>query len=682
MDKTKQRRTIRVEKLPDSQSSSREVKHAKTTDAVKTSQIFYYEEEEAGRRDANKDLELHHSVCEELCRTMNRIKELKADQSSGSKAELEDLQMHGALQFISLKKLNRIAHFRSKKVRHATSDAKLKIDQHHLKLQNLLYEVAHLEKEMSKCLQFKSKHEEISLVPVEQFYDEASEDISKPDVTRNNPHELTLARLHWELEQRKRLSLKLKEAAGLKNQIMSNVQLKRDNLDSLQPKLTSVMQATKPVQEHLGMLFDQKRQQYRTALYLPSPLYVLYVQATAYAEACDKHLSVSIQGDVDVARAMEQTTTVTQEENDVDDVEEQEKTAEVRRHRTTSVHDRTHNLLRKHPLSITMAISNSRDKSQLTLTVYFLPSLNFATASVTLVPHETATTISGGDLLLPDNLLSCLYPGDDGTVSPNPANTYLPTGDEWTKNLEVTGRPYRWVQWLCGLQFLEDDPSKVSVPLSRSYMADTVQRLRARVHDRLSLQKQLAAFEQGIIPVPAESMSLYPAKISSRLSQWKRSTFQDFTACVHTERLVEADLAKPTDMYFTASVQRGTATMSVHVVIGHDYPTSIPLLALSIHWAGIVHTALNDEAVRDMEAEVNVHTVNGNGTHSDTRIVLTQQLQHLLVCLDVYLETFEPKPLTNAKEFARERICSRLARGRSRARPYKYISQLCFFTQR
>jgi len=45
-------------------------------------------------------------------------------------------------------------------------------------------------------------------------------------------------------------------------------------------------QATKPVQEHLGMLIDQKRHQYRTALYLPSPLYVLYVQAAAYAEAC------------------------------------------------------------------------------------------------------------------------------------------------------------------------------------------------------------------------------------------------------------------------------------------------------------------------------------------------------------------------------------------------------------
>ena len=46
-----------------------------------TLQIFNYEEEEAGRRDPNKDLEMHESVCLELCRTITRIKDLKADQS-------------------------------------------------------------------------------------------------------------------------------------------------------------------------------------------------------------------------------------------------------------------------------------------------------------------------------------------------------------------------------------------------------------------------------------------------------------------------------------------------------------------------------------------------------------------------------------------------------------------------
>jgi len=73
--------------------------------------------------------------------------------------------------------------------------------------------------------------------------------------------------------------------------------------------------------------------------------------------------------------------------------------------------------------------------------------------------------------------------------------------DEWSKNIEETGRPYCWVQWLCGLQFLDNDPSKVSVPLSRSHMSDTVQRLRTRVYDRLSLQKQLAAFGSSLTVV-------------------------------------------------------------------------------------------------------------------------------------------------------------------------------------
>ena len=39
----------------------------------------------------------------------------------------------------------------------------------------------------------------------------------------------------------------------------------------------------------------------------------------------------------------------------------------------------------------------------------------------------------------------------------------------------------------------------------------------------------VALTEQGLIPVPSNCMSMYPAKISSRLTQWKRSTYQDFT---------------------------------------------------------------------------------------------------------------------------------------------------------
>ena len=65
-----------------------------------------------------------------------------------------------------------------------------------------------------------------------------------------------------------------------------------------------------------------------------------------------------------------------------------------------------------------------------------------------------------------------------------------------------------------------------------------------------------------------------------------------------TKRLTDAGLATADDMFFVATVQRGTVTMTVNVAVGRDYPTSTPSLALSIQCAGLMHTALNDEAVR------------------------------------------------------------------------------------
>lgn len=50
----------------------------------------------------------------------------------------------------------------------------------------------------------RSKHEEIELVSVNEFYEEAPPEISKPEITTDDPHQQTLARLDWELEQRKR----------------------------------------------------------------------------------------------------------------------------------------------------------------------------------------------------------------------------------------------------------------------------------------------------------------------------------------------------------------------------------------------------------------------------------------------------------------------------------------------
>lgn len=45
-------------------------------------------------------------------------------------------------------------------------------------------------------------------------------------------------------------------------------------------------QASLPVQQYLSMPFEQTQKQTEIARHLPPPLYVLFVQANAYSEAC------------------------------------------------------------------------------------------------------------------------------------------------------------------------------------------------------------------------------------------------------------------------------------------------------------------------------------------------------------------------------------------------------------
>ena len=56
------------------------------------------------------------------------------------------------------------------------------MDAFNLQLQNLLYEVLHLKKEVTKCINYKSADEAMDLVPVNQFYEEAPGTTSRPEV--------------------------------------------------------------------------------------------------------------------------------------------------------------------------------------------------------------------------------------------------------------------------------------------------------------------------------------------------------------------------------------------------------------------------------------------------------------------------------------------------------------------
>ncbi|XP_038619581.1 THO complex subunit 5 homolog isoform X1 [Tachyglossus aculeatus] len=659
----------------------------------------YSEEGEVDVRDANKDYELYKHTCLELQRIMAEIQDLKSKGSKENAAEIEERRVQSCVLFMTLKKLNRLAHIRLKKGRDQTHEAKQKVDAYHLQLQNLLYEVMHLQKEITKCLEFKSKHEEIELVSVDEFYKEAPPDISKSDVTVGDPHQQTLARLDWELEQRKRLAEKYKECLANKEKILKEIEVKKEYLSSLQPRLNSIMQASLPVQEYLFMPFDQAHKQYETARHLPPPLYVLFVQASAYGQACaqrkpssqpprlDKKLSVAIEGSVEEAKALYKPPEDSQDDESDSDAEEEQTTKRRRPTLGVQLDDKRKEMLKRHPLSVMLDLK-CKDASILHLTFYYLMNLNIMTvkAKVTTVT-ELLTPISAGDLLSPDSLLSCLYPGDHGKKTPNPANQYqfdkvgILSLSDYVLEL---GHPYLWVQKLGGLHFPKDQPQhtvSADNSLSASHMETTVRLLKTRLQARLALHKQFSSLEHGIIPVVSECQHLFPAKIVSRLVKWTAIPYEDYLELLYTKDIVEAGLAEDTHLYYLALIERGTAKLQAAVVLNPGYSSVPPIFSLCLNWKG-EKTNSNDDNIRAMESEVNVCykelCAPGPGYQ-----LLTNQLQRLCVVLDVYLETeSHDNSVEGPKEFPQEKMCLRLVRGPSRMKPFKYNSPQGFFSHR
>ncbi|NWS47052.1 THOC5 protein, partial [Probosciger aterrimus] len=633
---------------------------------------YYSEECEVDLRDPIKDYELYRETCQELQRLMAEIQELK---SRGIKDNVRR-RSFGAwfcvcVHFMTLKKLNRLAHIRLKKGRDQTHEAKQKVDAYHLQLQNLLYEVMHLQKEITKCLEFKEKkHEPPTLLVLGSIF------------------HVQLSLLLPGKVPTPRLAEKYKECLTSKEKILKEIEVKKEYLSSLQPRLNSIMQASLPVQEYLFMPFDQAHKQYETARHLPPPLYVLFVQASAYGQACDKKLMVAIEGNVEEAKALYKPPEDSQDDESDSDAEEEQTTKRRRPTLGVQLDDKRKEMLKRHPLSVTVDLK-CKDDNVLHLTFYYLMNLNVMTVKAKVTtPVEMTTAISAGDLLSPDSILNCLYPGDHGRKTPNPANQFqfdkvgILTLSDYVTEL---GHPYVWVQKLGGLHFPKDQPQHTVTAdntLSASHMELTVKLLRSRLQSRLALHKQFASL--GECPGDGAAGS----SCTGDLALSPRMVPPPFRAVPSVHRgcrclsfpwqlvipTVDAPMGDVSSLPFPAKLQAA-------VVLNPGYSTLPPIFSLCLNWKG-ERTGSNDDNIRAMESEVNVNYKELWGPKPGHQL-LTNQLQRLCMVLDVYLET-EPHDTSveGPKEFPQEKMCLRLVRGPLRLKPFKFNYPQGFFSHR
>ncbi|EFN83855.1 THO complex subunit 5 homolog [Harpegnathos saltator] len=633
----------------------------KDGDMYKT--IISHEEKEAIERLPENDSESFLTTCNNIRTAMSKVAKLKSSGDSNAKDEIRELQIQTSLHFIELKKLNRMEKFRTKFARDSLVTAKSSVDSKHLHLQNLLYEVMHLKKEVIKCLQFKSKDELIELVSEEEFYKDAPENISRPKITKNNPHQLRLARLEWELTQRKQLAALCDELTESKKAVAASIDTKQTRLDNLAPQLRSILEASKPLQESLGLPLDRIRQEHQKASLLASPLYVLYAKVSAYRDAYDSTLLVKVEGDEDEAKRANSQDGLQESDSDTENQSEnivEETPVHKKRHhrlsREARQEEKRSKLMQRHPLHVKIVIT-FKGETKLTLHFYYLIYLKVVTVESKLDTEELGG-ISAGDMLISESILRELYPRDLGLESPNPANQYQLSRYNITGPLSLLGLgiPYKWAQRMAGLTFVSSnirEQKLTSQELSQDCVESVLKEIKQRVKARLDLCKEIRHLESGNLPILVSTTDPMPQKISTSLHRFMTITWKNYSNYVSSPNFCQRELLSSIDIFYEAIFRRGSSELVARIAIKPDYPKIAPIFNVSIS----PMVPASADIVRDIEREVNVMW-----TKSPT---LVAQIQRLRACFDIYLETESMAP--------KEKIFFHPVRGRTRSRPYKYL---------
>ncbi|XP_031391143.1 THO complex subunit 5A [Punica granatum] len=436
------------------------------------------------------------------------------------KSQLRELVTQTFLHFVTLRQVNRTILLEEDRVKAETERAKAPVDFTTLQLHNLMYEKSHYIKAIKACKDFKSKYPDIELVPEEEFFRDAPEDI-KGSVESNDAHSLMLKRLNFELFQRKELRKLHEQLEERKRSLLQTIANRKKFLSSLPSHLKSLKKASLPVQNQLGVLHSKKLKQHHSAELLPPPLYVVFSQLMAQKEAFEEKIDLEIIGSMKDAQTFvrqqankDSGISSNQESSRLeDDVPDEEDDGQRRRKRPKKVPSKENlehaGYYQVHPLKVILHIyddetSDPKPVKLVTLKFEYMLKLN-----VVCVGIEAAN--EGPQ----DNILCNLFPDDTGLELPH-QSAKLAGGDNLKFDVKRSSRPFKWAQHLAGIDFLpevspllkaqentSDEMSKSDVFASglslyrqQNRVETILQRIRSRKKAQLALVEQLDSLEK------------------------------------------------------------------------------------------------------------------------------------------------------------------------------------------
>lgn len=227
-------------------------------------------------------------------------------------------------------------------------------------------------------------------------------------------------------------------------------------------------------------------------------------------------------------------------------------------------------------------------------------------------------------------MLNGLTLGDYGDESMNPKTTYQlressVNPQEFLELLaeKQLGKPYKWVQQLCGLEFgTASLNATVSHDLALDSVPQIIKLIRARWQSRLTLYAQITALGTQllletstpcIIPIffvrfaenkklqpknAAIPLAKTPAVTASSLIQWTAISYTEYATGNASQPFVVEGIASAHDLMYRAVILRGAAKLDCLICISSNFPTELPVWALELSWNGKQLTAQSNSNIR------------------------------------------------------------------------------------
>ncbi|XP_060653205.1 LOW QUALITY PROTEIN: THO complex subunit 5 [Drosophila nasuta] len=597
-----------------------------------------------------------------LKEAMDEILELK---NNGHVFEVK--QSSAALMFVALKHSNREVKRNIKSGRDELHLEKSKVDLSRLHLQNLLYEVSHLKKEIVRCQKFKSRDSYLELLSDKEYSNKFCN--GSEDISNMTDHKTQLYRLECELKLRKELD---NQYSGL---LTSKQELLQDNLNQTQrylsfaPALRTLLDSTKPLHDALQLSLDVEWKLSSIVKYLPRALYILYLNLESLQRANDKLLIksevVGFESDVQMQGLLsEQDMSLT----------ERRYFTEVNNTPESRVNNVLERALKAHPLHIRLVMENPDKSYELVLLVRYWGLLKCTTVRAEL-NSVTPSNVQGDSSML-QNLLGHLFPDDLGNEIPVPGiehelqNLKFST-EECMEYLNQNGfgKPYCWLQSMCSIATVNKKKIFRHELNLHKWTLDVFNRISKRWQSLMRLTQQVRGLTYKDIDLYSLKENIYPEGLSCSLVQWTVISTEEFN--IQNSDLI-TNLPTENGITYTsyrAVIVRGSAKMECFIRIPSNYPMEIPLWILSVHWNGR-RTAMNSSAIKMMEFWTN--SLRPEHLEKNHRL-LYAQLFRTIYSFDIFLET--EGSMQSTREYNKEKPYISAFTKRIRLRPYRYVTK-------